>query len=299
MTIVVLARSAELPPVLARWAHAAEDVVVFTARPPAVTAPLAVPPTVDVRYVGDYADSATVDLNVTTLARSRGVSAIAVADAADLIRAGALRDYLGIPGQGRESAVTFHDLVRLRRALAHAAVPTVSCEPVRRPADIFLAASQRGLPLRVRQRRAVGWPAVALLDSFEAMRGFTRDGLGVAPGAVPSLLVETPVDGGRHKVIGEVTDGEAVITSGGPGNGMATAGAGGAGTVAGLARAALAALPTPTGQTYSVEVVRTVDGRLLVDNVAAAAAAVAPGRPVITPLPEYADAPHMTEKVPL
>lgn len=278
MTTIILAGSADLAPLMETWGQAADDVVVFTARPPVLDGDV-VPPAVDVRYVGDYADSATVDLNVVALARRKPITAIVAADQADLIRAGALRDYLGIPGQGRDSAVTFRDLVAMRRVLAQAQVPVLPCRPVRRAMDIFHAAAQLGLPLRVRRRRAAGWPVAGLLDTPGALREFTSDGLGVGAGEAASLLAESPVDRGRHTFVCEPDDGDVAAA--------ARLDLAAPADVAALARAALAALPAAAGQAYAVEVITTVDGRLLVDSVAE-----------VTPRPERpACARDMTQKV--
>lgn len=100
------------------------------------------------------ADTAVVavrdDAAVLDLARTRQITAIVATAAADLVRAGALRDRLGVPGQSRAQALAFTDLVHMRNVLTRHGIPTIPCGQL------------AGHPVRVRARKPP-WDTVAVL----------------------------------------------------------------------------------------------------------------------------------------
>ncbi|GAA2149073.1 hypothetical protein GCM10009760_41870 [Kitasatospora kazusensis] len=192
----------------------------------------------EVRVVPRYALSAAVETGVLALARGGGVSAVVALDPADQIRAGGLRDFLGLPGQGRDAALALADSVEARAVLARAGVGVVRREEVRRVADLYWWAHQWGYPLVVRPRRGHAGQAPAELADEAGLRAFVRDRMPADPSVVPSLTVEPRTDGERHHGPGlPVTD------------------------------AALAALPRHPGHPRAVEAVREADGRWLVLGV--------------------------------
>ncbi len=193
----------------------------------------------EVRVLERYAESAAVETTVLELARHGEVSAVVALDPADQIRAGGLRDHLGLAGQSRDAALTLADAVEGRALLARAGVPISRREEVRRVADLYWWAHQGGYPLAVRRRRTAGHPVVAELADEAALRAFvTGPLLPDDPAVVPSLTVEPLTDGERHHGPGlAVTD------------------------------AALAALPADPGHPYAVEAVREAGGDWLVHSV--------------------------------
>jgi hypothetical protein len=90
------------------------------------------------------------DAAVLDLARTRQITAIVATAAADLVRAGALRDRLGVPGQSRAQALAFTDIVHMRNLLTRHGIPTIPCGQL------------AGRPVRVRARKAP-WDTVAVL----------------------------------------------------------------------------------------------------------------------------------------
>ena len=232
MTTVILDAGGSYP----EWL--AGDLVLVTRRPAVDTAGY-----VDVRYV---ADDVAAELAVLDIARTTRISALVATATPDLLRAGALRDHLGIPGEGRAAAAVFADPVATREHLAAAGIPAVPAGAVLRVADLCWHRHRwGGGPLRVRRRAEQGWPTAAILWNEDDLRAFTADGLAQDLVSVPDLFVEPLLDGDRHA------------------------------DTPPLARDALAALPTTPGHPYHVTVLNTSAGEWLVDTVAPAATAAA------------------------
>ncbi len=191
MTIVILDRpDGELPP-YAEWLAGAGDLVLVTRRPAVDAAGYA-----DVRCVlGDPA----AELAVLDIARTTTISALVATAAPDLVRAGALRDHLGIAGQNRAAATVFADPVATRAGLRAAGVPAIPVGAIHKVADLYWFRHQwGGGPLRVRRRKEPGWPTAAILWDDNDLRAFTADGLAPSLISVPSLFAEPFLDGNRH-----------------------------------------------------------------------------------------------------
>ncbi|MEZ0072078.1 hypothetical protein [Planotetraspora sp. GP83] len=254
MTVVVLdAPSGPLLP-YPSWLAGA-DVVLFTGRSPAEIRDT--DGYAEVRPFARYEASAQVERAVLALAEVRTVAAIVATAAVDAIRAGALRDHLGLPGQGRESAILFRDLVAMRQRLAGEAVPTVPFAAVRRVSDLYWFAHEWGFPLTVRRRRTSGWPTVATLRDEAEVREFTLGGISGKLESLPDLMAEPQIE--RSLV---VTDLDSWRPDAGDSTGDST-------DVPAVARAAFAALPPPAGPyPYAVEACRTAGGAWVVGSVA-------------------------------
>jgi hypothetical protein len=201
MTIVILDRDGEAP--YADWLGV-DDLVVLPSGP-------------------------AVELAVLELARTTTISALVATATPDLVLAGALRDHLGIPGQGRAAATVFADPVATRACLADAGVPVIPAGAVLRASDLYWYRHRWG-PLRVRNRKETGWPTAAVLRDDADLKAFTANGLAPTLVSVPSLFAEPLIEGDRR------------VDTDGP---------------------ALAALPTTPGAPYRVivagELVDTVD----------------------------------------
>jgi hypothetical protein len=190
-TIVVLDRPSEPLLPYASWLRdSAARVVLLSGRSRSELVGLDQLGYAEVVSCDDYENSAQVERTVFRLAESAPLAAIVATAAADSIRAGALRDELGIPGQGRASAIAFQDLVRMRQLMERAGVPVVPSGPVRRVADLYWCAHRWGFPLRVRHRREPRWPTLAVLEDEAELRSFLRGGLSPRLEAVPSLVAE-------------------------------------------------------------------------------------------------------------
>jgi hypothetical protein len=198
MTLLVLDRGqGQLPPYL-EWLEEPGDAVLFTGRSPAEIEVGQVRGYAEVRCFSRYASSGQIELAAVRLARHTAIRAIVAIAPQDAIRAGALRDHLGVNGQGREDAIAQQDLVALRARLHDAGIPALRCGTVQRVCDLYWYGHHWGYPLRVRHRRRPGWPPAGVLDNDADVAAFTRGGLTGRLETMPSLLIELADDSGER-----------------------------------------------------------------------------------------------------
>lgn len=188
MTIVIMDRLPGGPPRYPDWlADSGSDLVLLTAQEAS---------SVDgrgyasVRSILDYGTSFEVERAVLALAKETEITGLVAVASADLVRAAALRDYLGLPGQRRADALAFADPLATREQLDRAGVPTVPGGPVSRVSDLYWFAHLWGYPLRIRQRNEPGWPTTAELGSEADIRFYTRSGVSERIELNPSLMAE-------------------------------------------------------------------------------------------------------------
>lgn len=137
MTILVLdGPGGPLAPYVEWLSDADRDVVLFTGRSLVEMARCDTRGYASVHCFEDYETAALVELAAVRLAESAAISVIVAPGAGDAIRAGALRDLLGVAGQGRDDAIASCDLVALRLRLERAGVPALAAGAVQRVADL-------------------------------------------------------------------------------------------------------------------------------------------------------------------
>ncbi len=197
MTIVILDRdTGPLSPYPDWLRDSGQDVVLATPHSPAARG------YTEVWSVADYTASARIDLRVLELAGRTAVTGIVATHPADLVRAGGLRDQLGIGGQGRDAALLAADPVAANEVLRRAGVPVVDRAAVTQASDLYWLARRWGYPLRVRARREPGWPTMATVRDAAEVRAFTDRGVFPDPLYVPGLMAEPAYSGVRHVVTG-------------------------------------------------------------------------------------------------
>jgi hypothetical protein len=260
-----------LPPYPAWLRDSGQDLVLFTHRPVADTVEGSAGYSA-VRRVRDYAGSAEVDLGVLELGERRPLSALVATAPADLVRAGALREHLGLPGQHRTAAAILADMVALRHVLDRVKVAAVPVTQLQRPADLYIAGGRWGYPVHVRRRR-FDWGSVGVLADEDAVRSFTDRGVTERLQWAHGLMVEpwSIAEGGR--VVGvRGPAGWRLFVASARERGRRRAvtveppGAQHAGLVA-TARAALSALPVQDDHPYLVELRRGDRGEWQVDTI--------------------------------
>lgn len=269
MTIVIMERPRGPLHPYPRWlADSGQSLALVTGRPPGELTARDRAGYAHVHCCDDYPVSAEAERRVLELAERTPISSIVAIDSTDLVRAAALRDHLGVPGQGRRAALVLQDLVLTRRCLERAGVPAPIAGPVQRVADLYWYAHRWGYPLRVRRRRVPGWPETAVLTNEAAVRAFTHDGLTPYLEQIPSLVVERYLEGPRVRVAAVPDDGGWLLRRSGW-LGVAAVGPD-APLPEELAETALAALRvlSPTADApHLVEAVRGATGQWLVESV--------------------------------
>ncbi|AUG75058.1 hypothetical protein CFP65_0072 [Kitasatospora sp. MMS16-BH015] len=153
--------------------------------------PVAHPGYAEVTVVERYARGPGVELAVLGYARYGQLTALIALDPADQVRAGGLRDHLGLPGQGRTAALLLADAMTAHDALARAGVPVARRAELRRVADLHWWAHHWGYPLVVRARRGPDRPVLGALPDEAALRCFAAGPVFPDnPAVVPALTVE-------------------------------------------------------------------------------------------------------------
>ncbi|WP_018681578.1 hypothetical protein [Actinokineospora enzanensis] len=209
MSTLILDRADGPLPPYRDWLDDGDDLILFTDRaaddiPTHYSA---------VRTFADYATSGAVEL----AALDQPVTALVALAPADAIRAGALRDHLRLPGQGRAAAIAAVDLLVQRKRLSRVGLPVVPYGQVDRAADLHWYAHLWGYPLRVRSTRDRGWPVLARLSTEDeitafAAATFTPDlrylpGLVAEPGTIePAVRYRVPGPNLVHAAIDALPD---------------------------------------------------------------------------------------------
>jgi hypothetical protein len=189
----------------------------------------------EVLQVRRFATSTEVELAALRLTRHGTLSRIVATGHDVQLRAACLREHLGVPGQGRDAALRCVDLLALRDALHDAGVAVVPARELRFAADLARHAADLGLPVRLRRRRAAGWPATHVLGSRADLLAVLRTAPDLA-----GLVLEPVRTGEPEQVPLDSTVGRAVQR----------------------------AIGAPAGTVTRIDALRLADGRLLVDSVA-------------------------------
>lgn len=199
MILILDAGGGPLPPYPQWLAGAGDDLVLLTGRSRPEIDRSDVTGYAQVRCYPDYATSALVERDAVALAGRTPVGAVVAVAGGDAVRAGSLRDHLGLAGEGRAAALARCDLVAQRCRLGAGGLATVAHGAVHRVADLYWYGHRWGYPLRVRRRRVAGWPTVVrLVDEADVMT-FSWGGLSTRLEAVPDLMVE-PAGNPGHRL---------------------------------------------------------------------------------------------------
>ncbi|HKS46135.1 MAG TPA: hypothetical protein VJT49_13675 [Amycolatopsis sp.] len=263
MTVVILHPPGRSLPPYPEWlAGVATDLVLVTGPATAAGAGYA-----DVLSIVDYETSARVETAVLDIAERTDLTAIVAVGVLDQIRAGGLRDHLGLPGPGRDTAIGLVDGVRAAGLLADAGVPSLPRGRVRRAVDLYWYAHRWGCPLRIRSRRVAGWPTVVVLHDRDELRAFTEGGLPANQEVMPSLMAEPVVAGERHRGVFALDGDRARAMDKYPD----------AHTFTELAGGALSAVDAMAGWPHHVEAVSSDEGEWLVETISCDPTPATPG----------------------
>lgn len=234
--------------------------------------------------IDTFDDEDLVDRLARDLIQEYGVTHVIAHHEADLIRAAALREKFGLPGQLPEGVLPFRDKVLMKRKLAAAGI-AVAPHTLPGTADEARAfAAEHGLPLVFKARDGFGSIGLRVVRTGEELERHLAEAF--VPGAGPreDLLLEAYVPGRMCHVDGVVAGGRTVMAwpsqyqyelssfqadSGArvdltldPSDPLSP-------RLLELAEASLAALGGPADFAFHAEVFHTPDDRLVVCEVAA------------------------------
>jgi hypothetical protein len=239
----------------------------------------------------DYFDDELFFRRAREIARRFPLRAVIAPYEPDLIRAGALRDELGLPGQGAASALAFRDKVAMKDAARAAGIPVAGYAAVTGPAGLLAFGAAHPGPVILKPRAGAGAAGVRLLRTAAELREAAGDpatwaGLGSSgPGGreVPGGIAEEFVEGPMYHVDGLVTGGRIAAAwpsaylyrlmdfpgDAGPRVDVALEAGDPLGArLLDFAAAVLRALPTPPVTTFHAEIFRTPADRLVLCEVA-------------------------------
>lgn len=189
-----------------------------------------------------------VDREAYRVAAERPVTAVVALAEDDLLRAATLRQHWELAGQHRSSALACVDLAVQRRSLAAGGVETVPTAPVTMAADLYQFAVRAGPSLRLRRRRAPGWPTQAVVGVAGELPAAAALAQPPRTESRPNLCVEAVVPGSAVRVVGP--------PDGAPSDGPYQE----------VVRAVRAVLGVPDRWPVVVELIRRSDGAVVVDS---------------------------------
>lgn len=232
----------------------------------------------EVRTFEDYEANPAVQQAARELHERTGYRAIVAKAECDLVRAGELRDDLGLPGQTRASAVAYRDKTVMKALVRRAGVATPRFRALAGPDDLRAFVVDHGCPVLVKPVDGSGSIGVQALSTPADVERFLD-------GDFPSgFEVEELVRGALFHVDGLVLGGEVTavvasrcmppegsiaIKSDRPhGSHLLPGEAPLAGRLCDVARRIVAALPSPSDFSFHAEVFHTPDDELVFCEIA-------------------------------
>jgi biotin carboxylase len=193
MTLLVLNRRPIVEQIPGWLADLDPDVVLITARSvvPDQTLAAAGRRYREVVVVDDY-DQPDVERLALELAQRHRVRRVLGTAEVDVLRAARVREQLGIPGQGVESATAYRDKFRMKTITARAGLPVTRMRLIRSAADLRAVAEAGGFPIVVKPVAGGGSVGVRVVPDAKTLDRLGAELAGVAPGR---LMAETWVSG--------------------------------------------------------------------------------------------------------
>jgi ATP-grasp domain len=271
------------------WLEGVEDDLhLFTvAPPPGPMAPAlqeALSHYASVRFYEQMVRNCRPELDILDLAERCTLRGLVDLVEWDLERAAALRDRLGLPGQGSASARAYRDKALMKDLLGAAGLPVAAHRPARTILDVADHAREHGYPVVVKPRNCAGAMDVRIIHHRAQLDALAEEGLAPRIELPAHLVVESFVEGHEYIVDGLVCDGRLVYAwpsryVGAPTEFTRDGRHLGAVMLdvdhplrlrlQELARAVVAALPSPRCFPFHLEVFHTPDDRLVLGEIGA------------------------------
>lgn len=148
-----------------------------------------------IEVIRNYDTSGRVEELVTRAHADRPFDRLVAVAEFDLIRAGRLRDYLGLPGQTEASAVAFRDKLVMKRRASEVGIEVPTFAPVDHPLHLLAFVERYGFPVVVKPRLAAACIGLRVLRQQAELTEFLAVDSGAKAGAPWNYLVERYVDG--------------------------------------------------------------------------------------------------------
>ena len=106
--------------------------------------------------VDDYYNSGEVTLAAIKCFKETPYTALIALSESDILRAGAIRDYLHIKGQSLKSAKAFRDKILMKNILESNGIKTAPFKLLKNEIDLIYFIQDKGYPVIVKPRKAYG-----------------------------------------------------------------------------------------------------------------------------------------------
>ncbi|WP_152627393.1 hypothetical protein [Streptacidiphilus melanogenes] len=161
--------------------------------------------------IEDYDSSGLVEQAAVEMYRERPYDLIIALSEYDLMRAGRLREVLGLPGQDYAGALAFRDKVVMKDHWRDAGVPATAYAPLRTAADLAGFVGEHGFPVVVKPRLGTGSRAVAVLRDEDDVHRWLTECWSLPLSDISTWMVESFVEGEMLHVDGLYNAGEMEI----------------------------------------------------------------------------------------
>ncbi|MFD3872137.1 hypothetical protein [Streptomyces sp. NPDC058623] len=165
----------------------------------------------DTITLANYHDSVLVEHAALRLHAEHHFDEIIAMSEFDLLRAGRLRDLLGLPGQSHASAAAFRDKLLMKDLLRAAGVPLASYAAVPDVTSLLRFTEEHGFPVVVKPRRGGGSMGVEVLRDDTGLWEYAGRAEGLGGDDESPLLVETYVEHELLHIDGLVVDGDVKL----------------------------------------------------------------------------------------
>lgn len=165
----------------------------------------------EAHFYDSYDSNENVMLDVIDLADRLPIDRIIALSEKDVLRAGHLRESLGVPGFDVETSLRFRDKVVMKEALQAQGVPIASYAPVNSVTDVLQFIKQNGMQIVIKPRRDAGSRGVTLLHGLHEIRAYLETSTHFSPNQAANWMVEVQVQGDMYHVDGIYCEGEHVV----------------------------------------------------------------------------------------
>lgn len=236
----------------------------------------------ELRVFDDFHRNGLVEWDAVKSHEQQPFTSIVALSESDIVRAADLRDYFGLPGQSRASALAFRDKRLMKELLEKAGVPVTPSQRLGSISDLVAFLEQHGAPVVVKPRGGSGSTGVSVIRSEGDLSRFLRDGLTDNFDVFSTLMVEKFVDGTMYHVDGLIRGGKVVFLWPSLYTVDCLAFREGGGVASHLldpehplrrrlqdfTRRVLEALPAPPSTAFHAEIFHRADGELLLNEIA-------------------------------
>ncbi|MFD2170759.1 ATP-grasp domain-containing protein [Tumebacillus lipolyticus] len=154
-----------------------------------------------------YRDNGLVETEAVRLHQEKQFRAVIALDERDIERAARIREYLGLAGQGIESATAFRNKVRMKEIARRANLPVANFQVIPNALDLYSFIEANGFPIVVKPICGFGAVNTEVLRSWEDYDRFVEVGI------PQDMMVESFVEGNMIQCDGLMVDGKIVFAS--------------------------------------------------------------------------------------